>query len=296
MADAVGFPIRRRHPLETHEVALIALGVCTTLALLLASSPSNGVLIEVIVASTLYGSVLAWPARTKRFRIRFLASYTFVVWFYTAVARITPALGLALRDGPLLAIDERLFGKTPAILCERAATAWLTDVMCVCYLTYHVYLCIAVAYAALVASTARRQLSAYLFTGFVIGFAGYLLVPAIGPALAFPELFKDPLPGGVPTRLISELMAVGSSRYDTFPSLHVLITCILLDHDFRYVRRRFWIMLGPALGLLISTIYLRYHYGVDVLVAFVLFLVLRTTFLKVERREVTLSERNQATI
>ncbi|HMJ67231.1 MAG TPA: phosphatase PAP2 family protein, partial [Candidatus Binatia bacterium] len=81
----------------------------------------------------------------------------------------------------------------------------------------------------------------------------------------------------------------------TFPSLHVLITCILLDHDSRHVRWRFWTMVIPALGLLISTIYLRYHYGVDVLVAFVLFLVLRTTFLKVERREVRLSER-QATI
>ena len=295
MAEATGFPIRRRHPLEAHEVALIALGVGTTLALLLASSPSNGVLIEVIVALTLYGSVVAWPARTNRFRIRFLASYAFVVWFYTAVARITPALGIALRDGPLLAIDEALFGQTPAILCERAATTRFTDVMCICYLTYHIYLCMAVAHAALVANTARRQLGAYLFTAFAIGFAGYLLVPAVGPAHAFPELFRDPLPGGVPTHLISELVAAGSSGYDTFPSLHVLITCILLDHDSRHVRWRFWTMVIPALGLLISTIYLRYHYGVDVLVAFVLFLVLRTTFLKVERREVRLSER-QATI
>jgi hypothetical protein len=285
VAETTGFPIRRRRPLEAHQVALLALGVGTTLSLL-AISRSNGVLIEVIVASTLYSSVVVWPANTKGFRIRFLASYAFVVWFYTAVARISPALGMPLRDGPLLAIDQRLFGHTPAILTETLATAGFTDVMCVCYLTYHIYLCMVVAHAALVANTAGKHLSAYLFTGFAIGFAGYLLVPAVGPAYAFPELFKDPLPGGFLTRLISELVTAGSSRYDTFPSLHVLITCILLDHDFRYVRWRFWTMLVPSLGLLISTIYLRYHYGVDVLVAFMLFLALRTTFLKAQNREV----------
>jgi hypothetical protein len=294
VAETTSFPTRRRHPLEVHEVALIALAVGTTLSLLLARSPSSGVLVEVILASTLYGSAVAWPAKTKRFQIRLLSSYAFVVWFYTAVARFTPALGTTLRDGPLLAIDERLFGQTPAILSERVAAARFTDVMCVCYLTYHVYLCMAVAHAALVANPVHKRLSAYLFTGFAIGFAGYLLVPAVGPAYAFPELFGAPLSGGIPTRLISELVTAGSSRYDTFPSLHVLITCILLDHDFRHVRWRFLTMMIPSLGLFISTIYLRYHYGVDVLVAFVLFLVLRTTFLRVEGREVRLSE-HQAT-
>jgi hypothetical protein len=49
-------------------------------------------------------------------------------------------------------------------------------------------------------------------------------------------------------------------------------------------------MVVPSLGLLISTIYLRYHYGVDVLAGFLLFLALRQTFLKVGQREVTMPE------
>ena len=295
MPEAAGLSIRRRYFLEPHEVALITLGVGTTLALLLATSPSNSAFIEVSVASTLYGLVVAWPATRKRFQIPFLASYAFVVWFYMAVARITPALGTTLRDATLLTIDGAMFGQTPAIFCERVARAWFTDAMSICYLTYHLYLFMAVAYAALAPHSAHKRLSAYLFTGFAIGFAGYLFVPAIGPAYAFPGLFKDPLPGGFPTRLISELVTAGSSRYDTFPSLHVLITCILLDHDFRHVRRRFWIMIIPSLGLMISTVYLRYHYAIDLLAAFLLFVALRTTFLKGERREVTLPQRTQET-
>jgi len=293
VANGVGVPIPRQRLLETHEVALTALGIGTMLSLVVAAHGLNSVFLEVIVALSLYASVtFACRSRTDSLnqRIRLLASYAFVVWFYCAVARITPALGTVLRDRPLLAIDEAMFGHTPAIFCERTATPRLTDIMSLCYMTYHVYLPIAVAHAVLRLNTASRRLSAYLFTGFAIGFAGYLLVPAIGPALAYPELFRDPLEGGTPARLIAKVVTAGSSRYDTFPSLHVLITCILLDHDWREVRRRFWIMVAPALGLVVSTIYLRYHYGVDVIVAFLLFLALRRTFLKATAREVGLSD------
>ncbi|MDB6111921.1 MAG: hypothetical protein JWR69_3671 [Pedosphaera sp.] len=250
---------------------------------------STPVLLEVMAGSSLYVSViLAFRDRTNRLSqsIRLLAAFAFVAWFYCAAARITPALGTKLRDGALLAIDEAMFGQTPAIFCERAATAWLTDLMSLCYLTYHLYLFVAVTHAALVPNVASQRLSAYLFTGFAIGFAGYLLVPAIGPAFAYPELFQRPLPGGAISRGIAEIVVAGSSRYDTFPSLHVLVTCILLDHDWRHVRRRFWLMAIPSLGLMVSTIYLRHHYAVDVLAALLLFLALRRTFLKAGRRAV----------
>jgi membrane-associated phospholipid phosphatase len=118
----------------------------------------------------------------------------------------------------------------------------------------------------------RQRLSACLFTAFAVGYAGYLLVPAVGPASAYPNLFTSPLPRGELGRILMEIVADGSSRYDTFPSLHVLITCMLLAHDWEAFRRRFWIMLGPSVGLFLSTIYLRYHYGVDLLAGLLLFL------------------------
>jgi len=296
VAEGVVLPVpRRRQLFEVHEAALTILGTGTALALMVANPRSNRVFLEVIVASSLYASVIfacASKSRTDRFNLRFrlLASYAFVVWFYCAVARITPALGTALRDRTLLAIDESMFGRTPAVFCERVATARLTDLLSLCYLTYHLYLPVAVVRALVTSNSAARRLSAYLFTGFAVGFAGYLLVPAVGPAAAYPELFRGPLPGGIPARLMGDVVAAGSSVYDIFPSLHVLITCILLDHDWRNARRLFWIMTIPALGMLVSTVYLRYHYGVDILMAFVLFLALRRTFLKGWKREVRSSE------
>jgi hypothetical protein len=289
--DGSAVPIPGRHRFEVHEVALSALGSATTLALLAAGQLFNPVILDAIGPTFLFATVIfTCRGRTGRSRIRLFASFGFVVWFYFAISRITPALGTKLRDGALLAIDEAMFGKTPAIFWERAATAWLTNLMSLCYMTYHFYLAVAVGHAGLVPNVASQRLSVYLFTGFAIGFAGYLLVPAVGPARAYPELFRGPLPGGTPARLIAEVAAAGSSGYDVFPSLHVLITCILLDHDWRQVRRRFWMMVVPSLGLLISTVYLRYHYGVDVLAGFLLFLALRQTFLKVGRREARMPE------
>jgi len=263
------------------------------LALLAKGGLLNPAFLEVMTALIVYASgVFAFRGERCRFdqRIRFFVSYAFVVWFYVAVARITPALGMKLRDGTLLAMDDAMFGRTPALFLERAATARLTDVMSLCYITYHFYLPVAVVHAALAADSAARRLSTYLFTGFAVGFAGYLLVPAIGPARAYPELFHEPLAGGALSRLIEQVVSKGSSGYDTFPSLHVLIACILLDHDWRHVRRRFWIMVVPSLGLLVSTIYLRYHYGVDVLAGLLLFLTLRAVFLKAEGTEMRLPE------
>lgn len=291
MGDGFGIPIPRGPRFETHELALIALGSATTLALLASGQTFSPVILEVIGSTILYASVIyACRDGTSGFRIRLFASYGFVVWFYCAIARITPALGTKLRDAELLAIDRAIFGQTPAIFCEGATTAWLTNLLSLCYLTYHLYLAVAVVHAALVPNLASQRLRVYLFTGFAIGFIGYLLVPAVGPTSAYPELFRGPLSGGALARLNAEVVAAASSGYDVFPSLHVLITCILLDHDWRDVRRRFWIMVLPSLGLLISTVYLRYHYGADILAGFLLFLALRQTVLKVGKREARMPE------
>ena len=101
-------------------------------------------------------------------------------------------------------------------------------------------------------------------------------------ALASPQAEKTGEWQGGIARLIGEVIAWGSSGYDVFPSLHVMVTCILLEHDWREVRRRFWIMLGPCIGLFISTIYLRYHYAVDIFAGFLLFLLLRQAILKTQ--------------
>lgn len=204
--------------------------------------------------------VLGFHRLPPRARIAWL--YCWTLAFYTAVEWIVPALGRTALDPQLLAIDRSLFGETPA--ARFSPTPGLTDLLSGCYLSYHLYLHGALLWAIWRIETAERLVRP-LFLAFAVGMAGYLIVPATGPAIAFPGLFPTPIEGGWMTAVNATFIARGTSLYDVFPSLHVLMTLTLLHHDWRHIRRRFWVALLPAIGLTVSTLYLRYHYAVDLL-------------------------------
>jgi hypothetical protein len=261
-----------------HEPALLALGGGTVLALCACRAAGQAITAEVGAATVLYGAVvvLSRPrGHAAPQKLRLAAAYGFILWFYLAVARIVAGLQVPARDPLLRAADEALFGTMPAVLLQAHAVPALTDLLSLCYLSYLVYLHLALLHALMGPLPAARRFAAYLFTTFALGLAGYLVMPATGPGQAFPELFASPLVGGAATRANAAVVAWGSSVYDVFPSLHVLVTCVLLDHDRRAVPSRFRCMLLPAAGLVASTLYLRYHYAVDLLAGLVLFLGLR---------------------
>jgi membrane-associated phospholipid phosphatase len=103
----------------------------------------------------------------------------------------------------------------------------------------------------------------------VLGFAGYLLVPAVGPYVYQAELFPTRLPGGERTHVfIQALDSLKGVARDCFPSMHTAHTTVVLAFAYRHARRLFFVYLPVALGLYVSTLYLRMHYVVDVLAGF----------------------------
>jgi membrane-associated phospholipid phosphatase len=57
----------------------------------------------------------------------------------------------------------------------------------------------------------------------------------------------------------------GSNAVDVFPSVHVAASLYLLLFDWQHCRPRFWWVLVPCVVLWMSTVYLRFHYFVDLL-------------------------------
>lgn len=207
--------------------------------------------------------------------VRLASAYPVALGLYSSFAIVTPALGFPLQDAGLLALDEALFGQTPALLTQPWVRPWLTEVLSACYFSYHLYL-----HGLLVVETLKplpraHALHEVLFTAFAVGYAGYLFVPAMGPLSILGSAFTVPLQGGVLTALNDAVVARGGAGYDAFPSLHVLMTCVLLAHDARHARWRFMLMLPVCLGLFVSTVYLRYHYVVDLIAGFGVFLLVR---------------------
>jgi len=189
---------------------------------------------------------------------------------YQSMAGAVPAVRAVRFDGELLALDRWLLGETPARLLARVATPWLTELMSLCYILFMPLL----FFSLLRYFFRRRELLGEfysgLFTVYGLGFLGYLLVPAAGPWLAHPELFDIALSGGPITALNQAMVEQGSNRVDVWPSLHCAVSTFILGFAWRHHRGEFRYLMLPVAGLWFSTLYLRYHYLVDVLSGFAL--------------------------
>lgn len=253
-----------------HESLFLGLGVAAGLALLVSGvSLAGWVLLVVAVYAVVIG--FTWPGD----KTRLIAAYAAAWAFYAGSSVLVEALQVPLRHQELLATDAALFGLTPF---TGTLPDGVNDLLSAGYLSYHVYLHWAVIDALFRDGKWRWEMGRRLFTAFALGFLGYLAFPAAPPAQAFPELYTQPLAGGAITSWNATLNAALAARYDAFPSLHALITLMLLSWDWRHFRARFQIMIVPSLLMLAATLALRLHYVVDLTASCILFAALHVLF------------------
>ncbi len=205
---------------------------------------------------------------TWRTRLLF---YPLAMNFYFQLMRTAvPAVHPGKMDSLLREADQLLLPDTPSLLLQPLVTPWATELFSACYFLFFPYLAFNVISYAFGDLGRLRAFTVGLFSLYGVGFIGYALVPAGGPYLALPEEFTIPLRGGLITELNAYAVRNGSTGVDVFPSLHVAVSSFLLGFDFRHRRRSFWFFLLPCIGLWLSTLYLRYHYLIDLLFGFAL--------------------------
>jgi hypothetical protein len=190
-----------------------------------------------------------------------------------AYMNMGPALaraGAPLRDGELLRLDRLLAETTPSLVLEPLVHPALTEALSLCYGLFIPYLATSLIWYFFRELAVARRFFAGLLGLYWVGFLGYLLVPARGPYLAFPDLFTVPLTGGMLTQANAALVALGSNHVDVFPSMHCGASAFILAFDRRHSPGRFRLFLVPVVSLWVSTLYLRYHYLVDLLAGFAL--------------------------
>jgi len=183
-----------------------------------------------------------------------------------AIPRIIPGR----MDRALEAIDAALVGGNLSLKLQPLIHPLFTEALSFCYLLFFFYLTFSMVYYLCSDIYLFKAFTAGLFTIYGIGFLGYSLVPAVGPWVAMRDQFHVPLTGYVLTRLNAAVVAQGSNGVDVFPSLHCAVSTFFLLFDLRHRRWRFWLYLVPCVGLWLSTIYLRYHYFIDVICGFAL--------------------------
>ncbi|MCE5252532.1 phosphatase PAP2 family protein [bacterium] len=172
-------------------------------------------------------------------------------------------------DPVMKRIDEFIFGGVnPTLWLEGHIHPWLSEIMHIAYVNYYPFLPIIgfVLYISRDFHRFRNVMVSVTF-GFYLGYIGYILLPTVGPRYYMADLFTLSVKG---TTMMSDkvyemLNALESTRRDCFPSLHTAISVIVTVYAYRYRRWLFWFMAPVCTGIVCATIYLRYHYVIDVI-------------------------------
>ncbi len=184
----------------------------------------------------------------------------------TAIPKIHPER----MDALLQRLDTLGVGTNLSLRLQPWVQPGLTEFFSFCYILFFPYLLLSMIYYFCGDVALLKRFVSGLFTIYGLGFLGYSLLPAAGPYLAMADQFTKPLDGWWMTKWNAAIVSAGSNKVDVFPSLHCAVSCFLLFFDRRHRPWRFKLYLVPAAGLWVSTIYLRYHYFIDVLAGFAL--------------------------
>ena len=194
----------------------------------------------------------------------------FVILIYESLGDLIQHLQPDI-DPQLIEIDFFIFGVQPTLWMEQWIIPWFTDVMSLAYLSYYFIPVVLIAVLYLKNRMAEFERSVFVLAfGYYISFIGYILFPAIGPRYALAHLYSVPLDGSFITDFVREtLNALEHNKRDCMPSGHTQIVLIVLYLAHRYEKFLFYLLLPIICALILSTIYLRYHYVIDLMVGMV---------------------------
>jgi membrane-associated phospholipid phosphatase len=187
---------------------------------------------------------------------------------YKELSYLIPLIHPRDFDATLAGIDQRLFGVNPTVWLERFTWPPLTEVLQLTYSTY--YFLPLVLGVVLWRKGWFEKFDFWVFIvvlGFYVSYLGYVAVPAIGPRF-LPSILDAqtiPLTGVWLFQRVREMLdrAEGITR-DCFPSGHTELTLLVLYYARTFHRKVFWWLLPLGTGVIVSTVYLRYHYVIDV--------------------------------
>jgi membrane-associated phospholipid phosphatase len=200
-----------------------------------------------------------------------------VVAIFDSLGPLIRAVNPVDKDRLLIALDRWIFGFDPTVRLEPYATPFLSDVLTVCYALYYFHPIILGAFIyrddRLRGAVGRaREFRTFAFTMvavFFVSYAGYFIVPAVGPR--FTITHAGPLARGrISAAIDRTLDELETNKRDCFPSGHTMVVTAVLIEGARRSRRTFLAFLPLAIGLVLATVYCRYHYVVDVIAGFAL--------------------------
>jgi membrane-associated phospholipid phosphatase len=179
----------------------------------------------------------------------------------------------------LLEWDRALLGVDLGLWLQAYTRPWLTELMQVSYLVYYIvpFLVLGALYRRHpVASDLPRETGqpgtafdlcvTAMALSHYLAFVGYLTLPALGPRFALASQYHVELTGlWLANPIHDALNVMEGIKRDAFPSGHTSVALLSLYYAVRFTPRLVPAVAPGVFLMILSTMYLRYHYLVDVL-------------------------------
>ena len=194
-------------------------------------------------------------------------------------------------DMLFIGIDHAIFGVHPTQWLSSFSFPALTELLQISYASYYV-----IMLTVGIEVFSRKEHDRFVYVlfvivyGFFLSYLGYMAFPAVGPRFTLHNFttLDSELPGLLLTTPIRDFLNAGESipkaaanaitfaQRDAFPSGHTQMTLISLFLAYHYRLRTRYVLYVFGTMLILSTVYLRYHYVIDVIagIGFMVFTVL----------------------
>ncbi len=227
--------------------------------------------VAALALASLLGDALCFHFSLLRRVVRPLLALVLLYAAYSLLGWVTPWVAPEDQEWTLLAVDRQGLGYTWEGWWGSLQHPWWTDVLQVVYASFYFFPLFFLAWLIY-----RRDVLAQdsymnrLVLGFLLSYCGYLCVSARSP-YEFLE-YAAILPSfGLRDLLHGTLTENAMTRRDCFPSGHTMMACYVAWLGWQRAPRSL-LVFGPWAALtVLATLYLRYHYLVDVLVGLLYF-------------------------
>jgi hypothetical protein len=202
--------------------------------------------------------------------------YRLTVWLtvflsYFQLRHILPAVSERAIDRDLYSFDLRVFHVEPSMAWDRFVTPITTEWFAFFYFGYF-FLLSAHVLGIMLASKSAFRLAHFamgIFLLFCTGHLVYMLVPGYGPYRFLAGEFHHELSGGPFWHAVQATVSAGGAQKDIFPSLHTACPTYFALFSYRHRKvlpyKYTWMVVGfCALQIICATMFLRWHYLIDI--------------------------------
>jgi membrane-associated phospholipid phosphatase len=198
--------------------------------------------------------------------LRAIMTIGVVFALYSSLGRLGLAAMPYRFDAALSRVDTWLFGFDPSLEIQPLQTPSAVAFFSFAYAAFIPYIYLSLGLGCLGRPPLERDqfLTGWVFT-YAISYLGYLFLPAQGPVVFQAGQFTTALDGGVLHELVvNGIDSLGGPK-GAFPSLHVGASVYLCLFDLRTNRLRGLTYLPIVILIYVATVFLRYHYVVDLI-------------------------------